>query len=251
MTDFAPGWPCVAALTDAPGVADRLSHPSGDDLLPQVLALTPRGPAWGTDEAGDGRGASPLMRLVWQAIASWAADSYSWDFALALQSLPSEVTWSLPDWEAEYGLPDPCVGDAAPDDAARRAAVRAKHAAQGGQSPAYYVCLAAALGYDICRIDEFRPTRIGDKCGMPMYGAAWAHAWRVHADLVTVSYAGVGISRIGDRLAEWGNPVLECAIRRAAPAHTVVSFAYDCGAWLLDDALTPLSDDDNVFLTAG
>jgi len=91
MTAFQPGWPCVPALSDPPSVTDRLSDPTADDLLPQILALTPRGPAWGTDEAGDGTGASPLMRLVWKAIAGWSAASYSVDFTLALQALPQKL----------------------------------------------------------------------------------------------------------------------------------------------------------------
>ena len=226
MTDFLPGWPCVPALSNAPSVEDRLSAPSADELLPQILALTPRGPAWGTDEAGDGKGASPLMRLVWQSLAAWSAASYAVDFTLALQALPSAVTWSLDDWETELGLPDSCVGKL-PDEAARLAAVRAKHAAIGGQSPNYYICLAQSLGFELCEIEEFSRFRIGDKCGKPLYGADWDHAWRIHADSVTVRFFRIG-DRIGNRLANWGNALLECAIGRDKPAHTEVLFAYDC-----------------------
>lgn len=244
MTDFQPGWPCVPASTTAPAIDDKLSAPTGDELLPQILALTPRGPAWGTDEAGDGKGASPLMRLVWSAIAKWSAASYAVDFILACQAIPSLISYSLVDWEAELGLPDPCVGPA-PDDAARRAAVRAKYAASGGSSPNYFICLAQALGFLVCAVEEFRPTRIGDTCGTHMQGPAWAHHWRVHASLVTVNYARVGLARIGDQLATWGNKILECAIRAVKPAHTTVSFAYDCGG----DFLT--SEDDRPLTGQG
>lgn len=226
MTDFLPGWPCVPAETNAPSVDDSLSAPTADTLLPQILALAPRGPAWGTDEAGDGQGASPLMRLVWKSLAAWAAASYSADYTLALQALPSAATWSLAGWEAELGLPDPCVGEA-PDEASRLAAVRAKHAATGGQSPEYFICLAASLGFEVCEIEEFSAFRIGDPVGKPLYGPAWDYAWRVHAAPVTVRYFRIG-DRVGNRLASWGNALLECAIGRDKPAHTVVSFAYDC-----------------------
>jgi uncharacterized protein YmfQ (DUF2313 family) len=247
MTDFLPGWPCAPAASNAPSVADLLSAPTGDDLLPQVLALTPRGPAWGTDEAGDGSGASPMMRKVWLAISKWASANHVTDFMLALQALPSEITYSLGDWEAELGLPDPC-GGTHPGDAARKAAVRARFASIGGQSPGYYKCLAASLGYAVCKIEEFRSARIGNRIGDRLNGVAWDFTWRIHSTPVVVSYSRIG-SRIGDRLATWGNAELECAIRRAAPAHTTVLFAYDCSPYSLDDDFMPFADDDGTLLT--
>lgn len=143
-----PGWPCYTLGSIPPSVADRQADPSADDLLPQILALTPRGPAWGTDESGDGSGASPVMRRVWKAVAAWVADLNRRDFELATQAFPSAITFSLPDWERELGLPDLCFkGQAGPP--ARIAAVRARFGAIGGQSPAYFVCLAKSIGYDI------------------------------------------------------------------------------------------------------
>ena len=150
MTDspyVAPGWPCALLPAIPPAVNDRLSAPVADDILPQLLQLTPRGPAWGTDEAGDGRGARPIMLAFWRALAGHAAQNYTIDFDLATQCFPSAITYSLPDWEAEYGLPDTCVS--VTGTAQRVAAVRTKFGAIGGQSPAYYVCLAASLGYNI------------------------------------------------------------------------------------------------------
>ena len=148
MSDIPAGWPCAQLPADPPSVADKLANPSADDLLPQVLQLTPRGAAWGTDEAGDGRGASPVMREVWRGVAAHAAQNYAAEWDLAIQALPSAITWSLPDWEDEYGLPDPCFSGQA-GAAQRVAAVRARFAAQGGQSPAYFICLARSLGYSI------------------------------------------------------------------------------------------------------
>ncbi len=141
------GWPCALLPAIPPAVNDRLSAPTADDILPQLLQLTPRGPAWGTDEAGDGQGARPIMLAFWRALAGHAAQNYAIDFDLATQCFPSAITYSLPDWEAEYGLPDLCVS--VTGTAQRVAAVRSKFGAIGGQSPAYYVCLAASLGYDI------------------------------------------------------------------------------------------------------
>ncbi len=150
MTDgpyVAPGWPCALLPAVPPAVNDRLSAPTADDILPQLLQLTPRGPAWGTDEAGDGQGSRPVMISFWRALAGHAAQNYSIDFELATQTFPSAITYSLPDWENEYGLPDTCLSVSGTSQ--RIAAVRSKFGAIGGQSPAYYVCLAASLGYDI------------------------------------------------------------------------------------------------------
>ncbi len=87
------------------------------------------------------------MLAFWRALAGHAAQNYAIDFNLATQCFPSAITYSLPDWEAEYGLPDLCVSVAGT--AQRVAAVRTKFGAIGGQSPAYFVCLAASLGYDV------------------------------------------------------------------------------------------------------
>ena len=149
MTNLIPsGWPCALLPANPPSVADRLAAPGADDILPQLLQLTPRGAVWGTDEAGPADGANAVMLQVWRAIAGHAAANYAIDFDLAMQGFPSGITWSLPDWEAEYGLPDPCLSGTAGTQQ-RINAVRARYAAQGGQSPAYFICLAASIGYDI------------------------------------------------------------------------------------------------------
>lgn len=148
MSEIPSGWPCASLPAAPPSVFDLEAQPSADDLLPQILALTPRGAAWGTDEAGDGRGASPVQRSFWRAIAAWAADHLGLDWLAATQTFPSAITYTLADWERELGLPDGC--STAPQGIeARVATVRAKFQAQGGQSPAYFVCLAASLGYTV------------------------------------------------------------------------------------------------------
>jgi uncharacterized protein YmfQ (DUF2313 family) len=63
--------------------------------------------------------------------------------------------------------------------------------------------------------------------GDPAAGADWAFAWRVEAPAnSTTSLFAAGASAAGERLATWGNDKLECLVRSAAPAHTVVQFAY-------------------------
>ncbi len=172
-SSWPSGWPCALLDATPPLVDDALTAPTGAGLTPQVLANAPRGAAWGTDEAGDGSGASPVQRRFWSALAGWSADLYVAAGA-AVQAFPSAITWSLDDWEREYGLPDPCLSGVAGTDA-RIAAVRSRFGAIGGSSPAYFVCLAASLGYDVT-IEE--PTQFlvdTSECIGAGLGEAWFH----------------------------------------------------------------------------
>lgn len=216
-----PGWPCALLASNPPSVIDRLSEPTGDDLTPQVLALTPRGPAWGTDEAGDGQGASPVMRGFWRAIAGWAADIYRAAFDAATQSFPSAVTWSIEAWEREYGLPDPCFsGDTGMQ--GRVNALRARFGATGGASQAYLVCLAASVGYDIA-IDEWAAL----ECGATGFGEEgfgspdlltyfFVTLGTTGMTWITFGREGFGENGFGTLLAN----DLICVIERVRPLHT-------------------------------
>jgi len=224
-----PGWPCALLPATPPAVGDRLSLPTADDLLPQVIAVAPRGPAWGSDEAGDGTGASPVMRQVWSAIASWLADLYTAAFQTAVQCFPSAITTSLADWEEEYGLPDPCISPAS-GEAGRIAAVRARFGAQGGASPAYFICLAASIGYDIsieepsdfiCDLSECD----GDDTVVEINGH---HEWIVHLNGLGDTWFYCDEGMCDDTPLE-GFVVatdLECVLRRVAPTHTTLIFDY-------------------------
>jgi len=224
-----PGWPCALLPATPPSVGDRLSDPDPDDLLPQVIAVAPRGPIWGTDEAGDGTGASPVMRKLWRAVAGWLADLYREAFETAAQCFPSAITFSLDDWEAEYGLPDPCTS---PDsgELGRINAVRARFGAQGGASPAYFVCLAASVGYDItisepsdfiCDLSECD----GDDTVVTVNGH---HEWIVRLNGLGDTWFYCDDGMCDDTPLE-GFVVatdLECVLRRVAPTHTTLIFDY-------------------------
>ena len=63
-------------------------------------------------------------------------------------------------------------------------ALVARIAAQGGQSSAYYIQVALALGYTIT-ITEFQTAQFGvSTFGLPFYSNAWANAWQVNAPSV-------------------------------------------------------------------
>ncbi|MGI4851896.1 MAG: YmfQ family protein [Janthinobacterium lividum] len=141
-----------------------------------------------------------------------------------VESDPAQTMQLLSEWEAEYGLPDPCAGES-PLVSERRAQLLARIAATGGQSPAYYIAFALTLGYAIT-ITEFEPLCFGDTFGSLMYGQSWAQAWQVNAPTFTVDYADFGSSVFGDPYAAWGSNVLQCELNRIKPAHTPLIFNY-------------------------
>lgn len=266
MSEALSGWPCYGLPSDPPSVVDLEAQPTADTLLPQILPLTPRGPAWGTDEGGDGRGASPVQRSVWRGFAAFLADHLGRDWTAATQALPSAISYTLADWEREYGLPGPCSSGSG-GVPVRQAAVQAKFASLGGQSPAYFVCLAKSLGYAVtidepdqflCDVSECVGDAIQETyfaCdedemgadGAPLEGfvlptdaaagdevsdeTVWKH-W-----IVNVLSSGQTWFHIDDGECDY-DPLegfataadLECALREVCPPHTVLTFSYALAA---------------------
>lgn len=145
---------------------------------------------------------------------------------LIVEALPSSTSEMLTDWERVAGLPDKCSGTLETTIQGRRQALLAKLTSTGGQSKAYFIAVAEALGYDVT-IEEFRPFRAGwSVAGDPLTNGDWVFAWRVHAPAVTVIPFRAGQSVAGEALRTWGNDTLECKINQLAPAHTVPIFAY-------------------------
>lgn len=129
----------------------------------------------------------------------------------------------LSEWEAVLGLPDDCTGGAETI-AERRAAAHARMIATGGQSPAYFVEVAKALGYDIT-ITQYRARWSGMRRFGQRYGAEdMQFTWRVTATTGTIRPRRHGAAYHGEPYKTWGNYPLVCLIRRLAPAHTTVLF---------------------------
>lgn len=135
---------------------------------------------------------------------------------------------SLADYERVYGLPDLCVTVAQTLEQ-RRAALTSKVLAKGGQSRAYFIGIAAAMGYAGATIDEFSAqimTCDGD-CNGFLYSDADSYVWRLNLPLLTggVFFATCN-SDCNSALQSWGNQALECRIKQLKPAYTTVIFAY-------------------------
>jgi len=207
---------------------DRALEPEGgpqpvcgftaEDYAQLLSDLLPRGQAWPRDPA------SVLMR-TFAALAVEFARVHRRDCDLLSEAYPGSALETLTDWERICGLPDECTGPVEGLQE-RRELVLWKLAARGGQSRAYYISVAARLGFAIT-IEEFRLFRAGrNRAGDPVYGQPWAYTWRVTSRDYTFRYFRAGRSTAGESLRRWGNEILECALSLLKPAHTRLIFAY-------------------------
>lgn len=189
------------------------------DYLRQLQALLPPGPAWPKDDA------ATLTHLL-SALAAELARVDGRAQQLVEEADPRTVAELFADWERVADLPDACAQAFGGDQtmAQRRNALVGRLTALGGQSPAYFIGLAAALGYAIT-ITEFRAHCVNDDVEQPLYDTAWNFAWQVNAALNTVTAITVD-STVEEPLAVWGSALLECVIKRLKPAQTAVLFSY-------------------------
>lgn len=185
----------------------------------QVRALLPPGPAWpqGPDD--------PPMQLG----SGWAYSVARMDaviIGLVDEADPTTTYALLDDWERVAGLPDACelAFGGEQEIAQRRSALLARITSAGGQTAAYYISVAAAMGYDIT-ITEFSEHTVDDDVDAEMNGQDWAFAWAVNATTTTVTEFSVD-DTADDPLAWWGNAILECVFERIKPAHTTLIFSY-------------------------
>jgi uncharacterized protein YmfQ (DUF2313 family) len=143
--------------------------------------------------------------------------------SLLTDSFADAAVALLPDWERVLGL------DVGPDDpiAYRRDQVVRKIRERGGLSRAYFIRLAAALGYAI-EIVEPRPSMAGImRAGDTIISDAVRWQWGVVMPDRPVYQFRAGSSCAGERLLWWDSePILEAIFRELKPAHTFVYFIY-------------------------
>lgn len=190
------------------------------DYLRQMQALLPPGPAWPKDD-------DALLTRMLGALAAELARVDGRVQKLVDEDDPRLAAELLLDWERVAGLPDTCVALSGQTQsiAQRRAALVARLTMLGGQSKAYFIALAASLGYTVT-ITEFRPFRAGQSRSGDPVATNWQFAWQVNAPLNTVTPFRAGNAVAGDPINSWGNKLLECVLSRFKPAHTTVVFAY-------------------------
>jgi uncharacterized protein YmfQ (DUF2313 family) len=146
--------------------------------------------------------------------------------ALYDEADPRTTTLLLPDWERVAGLPDICVDGADQTLQERRAWLVSRLTARGGQSRAWFISLAASLGYAIT-IDEYHPSMAGLlRAGEQVAGmVAWT-CWVVHMPAAPTYWFRAGGSTAGEALGHITASYIECLFKRYKPAHTTVFFSY-------------------------
>ena len=189
---------------------------TSEDYLTQLQDLLPPGPAW--DRETD----SILTKLL-HGVADELSRVHNRALDLIEESDPRTTLELLADWERTAGLPEECIDP--PDTLIeRRNALVEKLTRLGGQSPQYYIDVAARLGYTIT-ITEFSRHTVQSPVNAPLRDTDWQFMWQVNAPSETVQPSTVQ-SGVNEPLADWGNDQLECVITRIKPGHTYVQFAY-------------------------
>jgi len=189
-----------------------------DQYRDSLLGLFPPGAAWAR-EAG-----SKLYKWA-DGFAYECARIHSRALEFFDQVHPETTTELLSEWEAVLGLPDACT-QSSQTIAQRRAAVVAKLSVPGGNSPQFYIDMAAALGFTVT-ITDFEPFQVGRSVvGDALTNGEWQYAFQINAPTTTEIPFRVGTGTVGEALAVWGNDELECRITAAKPAHAVVLFVY-------------------------
>lgn len=197
---------------------------AGEDYAQALSDLLPTGPAWSREPS------EPLMHLVAGLGETWGrVDARAQDL-LRRETDPRYAVDLLAEWERAFGLPDPCV-PVIQSLTERRRALLQRITTEGGQSRAFFIGVAAALGYRI-QITEFSPFQFGlSGFGGPrgeFLPPSARYLWRVRVLGGRVTRFHFGASAFGRdpftdiRKAE----DLECMFRRWKPAHSAVVFDY-------------------------
>lgn len=195
---------------------DNLGLP---EFLQQFMDLPPPGRAFSGDP-------DTVQAQVFTPPANALANLHAGAMLLLEQEAdPSYTEQLLPEWETDWGLPDECT-PANPTVAQRRAALLAKIASQGGQSKAYFIAVAAAMGYTIT-ITECKPFRLGSsKFGDPLGGPGWQFVWIVNCPQITFRPFKLGSSKFGEPFGVISATDLQCRLNMIAPAHTLLLFNF-------------------------
>lgn len=182
---------------------------SADDYLIELQELFPPGPAWSKDP-------NDVLNKILAGLAVEFARADQRLDDLVNEADPRTTSDLLSDWERVAGLPDNCQGELANTAQGRRAALVSKLRAQGGQTPGYYIDVAASLGYTVTITEHVETDESG------IY-STWTVQTSVAANIVNFR---AGRSRAGERLRSWGSSDLECKLNQLKPAHTRIQFSY-------------------------
>lgn len=174
--------------------------------------------------AVDPNGVALLAELRGDAGALDAAEGAA--AQLLAESDPRTTALLLEDWERVYGLPEACIQQSGvvQSFSERRAALVAKVTMIGSQSVAFFIALAASIGY-VITITELFPQTTEHDTEVAAMDEPYRFVWQVSAAL----YSLRELTSEDDTemaLAVWGNQLLQCVLNRYKPAHTLILFSY-------------------------
>ena len=179
--------------------------PTIDEVRDELIALLPPGRAWGPTDA-----TASLTTLweFWRAVARAIQALEARLCALRNEMWCQTLVETQPEWLAEYGLPDAC--DPYPN-------LCAKVAALGGANCAYYVQIAAALGWVVrCSSSGTTITLNVNLSASPSYVGGAVDSGRI-AGCYQPSQRVI----CGPDLTP-----LDCVMQRILPAHATIVYAY-------------------------
>ena len=195
---------------------------SASEYVGMLKELLPHGVAW---PRGDSTSLYALMFEVWGAeLARVDARAR----AFITEDDPRFAIETFQEWLDEWGLPDDCIrawSDA--NDSTLRKLLLWKIQTVGSQNWQFFVDLAAMFGY-VITIDEFNRHSVRSRTSDVLSEEMWPHTWRVNV-LAAQGSAMTYHEVTGDAkepLAWWGDSLIECLIKRYAPAHCTLIFAY-------------------------
>lgn len=149
---------------------------------------------------------------------------------LMRESNPSRCVETLEDWEKLLGLPDSCTINLNLSFEQRRMVVVQKLVAGGGSSIAFFEQIAKIFGYDDIQVNDYKPFRAGrSQAGDQLSGEGWEYTFKVFSENTIINNFKAGKSQAGDQIRTFGDPAMECIIRKVKPAHTTVLFVYGAG----------------------
>ncbi len=188
---------------------------SADGWKEALKALLPPGRAWT-------RAPGTVMDRLLGALAQEYARLDARTDDLLRETDPRTTSEMLADFERVLKLPD---RDAPADQTAgeRRDAVVGKLTARGGQTEAYFIAVAAALGYDIT-INTFDPFTCDSDVDGYLFDDDWQFVWEIIGAALNVRTLRTGRGRCGEPLRTWTDNPLARALGRIMPAHTVLLF---------------------------
>jgi uncharacterized protein YmfQ (DUF2313 family) len=239
------------SLDDLP--RDRHMRRSGADYTHALTYLLPRGFAWPREED------TVLMRVMRGLAQIWGSpgvepasdvagttqivDARAGDL-LEVESDPRKTIELLPDWERNWGLPDPCYPDTTTLDERRKMLIL-QMTLLGEQSREFFIRMAAWVGHDI-KITEHAPfmvgvSRVGDTRQQNLLDGEddqhfrWEIGppeirfyWTAHAGQARLIWFRCGVSQCGvdPHLRIGVESDLECLLDRWRPAHTELVYDY-------------------------